>query len=71
VLCFCFVVLRLVYPILPVSLDCPLLISPSVFCNIYFLLVRELLFSKIELDSFSVQLLAATLYSGNADRNHN
>ena len=27
-LIFCFVLLRLVYPILPVSLDCPLLISP-------------------------------------------
>jgi hypothetical protein len=27
---FCFVCLRLVYPMLPVSLDCPFLISPSV-----------------------------------------
>ena len=36
VLLFCFVFLR-VYPILPVSLDCTFLISPSVFCNIYFL----------------------------------
>jgi hypothetical protein len=27
-LIFCFVFLRLVYPILPVSLDCPLLIAP-------------------------------------------
>ena len=31
----CFVSLRLVYPMLPVSLDFPLLISPSVFCNVY------------------------------------
>ena len=36
VLCFCFVVvLRLVYPMLPVSLSCPLLIAPSVFSNVY------------------------------------
>jgi hypothetical protein len=35
VLCFCFVSLRLVYPILPVSLDCSFLIAPSVFSNVY------------------------------------
>ena len=29
------VFLRLVYPMLPVSLDCPFLIVPSVFSNIY------------------------------------
>ena len=34
VLCFCFVFLRLVYPLLPVSLDCPFLIAPSVFSNV-------------------------------------
>jgi hypothetical protein len=33
VLCFCFVFLRLVYPVLQVSLGCPLLIAPSVFPN--------------------------------------
>jgi prepilin signal peptidase PulO-like enzyme (type II secretory pathway) len=32
-------VLRLVYLMLPVSLDCPLLISPSVFSNVYILYV--------------------------------
>jgi hypothetical protein len=32
---FCF--LRLVFPILPVSLDCQFLIAPSVFSNIYIL----------------------------------
>ena len=32
---FCFVCLRLVCPMLPVSLDCPFLIVPSVFSNIY------------------------------------
>ena len=35
VLCFCFVCLRLVYPLLPVSLDCPFLITSSVFSNVY------------------------------------
>jgi hypothetical protein len=35
VLCFCFVRLRLVYPMLPVSLDCPFLIASSVFYNVY------------------------------------
>ena len=34
VLCFCFVDL-LVYSMLPVSLDCPCFIAPSVFSNIY------------------------------------
>jgi len=32
----CFVCLRLVYPILPVSRDFPFLIAPSVFSNVYF-----------------------------------
>ena len=36
VLCFCFVFLRLVYLMLPVSLDCPFLIVPSIFSNTYF-----------------------------------
>jgi hypothetical protein len=35
VLCFCFVCLHLVYPVLPISLDCPFFIAPSVFPNIY------------------------------------
>ena len=36
VLCFCFVFLYcLVYPMLPLSLDCLFLIAPSVFSNIY------------------------------------
>ena len=30
-----FVCRRLVYPILPVSLNCPFLIAPSVFSNVY------------------------------------
>jgi hypothetical protein len=32
---FCCVFLRLVYPMLPVSLDCPFLIAPSIFSNVY------------------------------------
>ena len=32
---FLFVFLRLVYPMLPVSLDCPFLIAHSVFSNVY------------------------------------
>ena len=35
VFCFCFICLRLVYPMLPVSLDCPFLIASSVFSNVY------------------------------------
>jgi len=38
VLCFCFVFLRLVYPMFPVSLDCPFLIFLSVFSNVYLFL---------------------------------
>ena len=33
--CFCFLCLRLMYTMLPVSLDWPFLIAPSVFSNIY------------------------------------
>jgi len=37
VLCsaFGFVCLRLVYPMLPVSLDCIVFVAPSVFSNLY------------------------------------
>jgi hypothetical protein len=35
VLCFCFVCLRLVYPLLLVSLDCQYMIVHSVFSNVY------------------------------------
>ena len=38
VLCFCFVFLHLVYPVLPVSLHCHFLIVPLVFSNVYLLL---------------------------------
>ena len=36
VLCICFVCFRLVYPMLPVSRDCPFLIATSVFTNVLF-----------------------------------
>ena len=39
VLCFGVVCLRLVYPMLTVSLDCPLLIAPSIFSYVYFMYV--------------------------------
>jgi hypothetical protein len=35
VLCFCFLFLHLAYTMLPVVLDCPFLITPSVFSNVY------------------------------------
>jgi hypothetical protein len=36
VLCFCFVFLRLVYPIMPISLNCPFFDCPSVLSvNVY------------------------------------
>ena len=36
-LCVCFVFLRPVYPMLPVFLDCPFLIAPSVISNVHWL----------------------------------
>ena len=39
VLDFCFLCLRLVYHMLPVSRDCPLLITPSVFSNVYLVII--------------------------------
>ena len=37
-------VLCLVYPMLPVSLDCPFLIAPSIFSNVYLLVMTNVLF---------------------------
>ena len=45
----CFVCLRLVCPMLPVSLDCPFLIVPLVFSNVY---VKSL--EKLKLKAYSV-----------------
>ena len=36
-LCFCVVCLHLLYPMLPVYLDCPFLIAPAVFSDVYLL----------------------------------
>ena len=41
--CCGFLSLRLVYSLLPVSLDCGFLIGPSVFSNVYLLHVSECL----------------------------
>jgi hypothetical protein len=52
VLCFCvkFVfILCVVCPILPVSLDCPFLIAPLVFSNVYFTTFFSILISNISL----------------------
>ena len=38
VLCFCFVFLRLMYVMFPVSLNCQFLIAPSVFSDVYYVL---------------------------------
>jgi hypothetical protein len=42
VLCFCFVFLRLVCPMLPEYLKCPFSIAPSVFSNVYLLQIAAI-----------------------------
>ena len=50
ILCCVFVLfLRLVYPMLPVSLYCPFLIAPSVFSNVYKNLLHNSLVSNSRL----------------------
>ena len=44
--CSSFDFLRLVYPMLPISLDCPFLIVPSVFSNVYLLFFLNLFYSN-------------------------
>jgi hypothetical protein len=41
---FCFVFLRLVYPMLTVSLDCPFLIVPSIFSSLFIYLCLHYFF---------------------------
>ena len=41
ILCFCFVLLHLVYPMLPISLYCPFLIALSVLYNVYLLITKQ------------------------------
>jgi len=43
----CFVCLRPVYPVLPVSLDCPFLIAPSVFSTLTFIFVLCLVYAVL------------------------
>ena len=43
VLWFCFVFLCLVYHMLPVFLDCPVLIAPSVFSSVFYLYFLNLI----------------------------
>ena len=43
----CFVFLRLVYPMLPVSPDCPFLIAPSVFSNVFVYSLPRVIVLKI------------------------
>jgi len=47
----CCVFLRILYTVLPVSLDCPCLIAPLVFPNVYLktfdLIVKEVVTSKL------------------------
>jgi hypothetical protein len=38
-LCFCFIFLRVVYPVLSVSLDSPFVIALSVFSNVHSLIM--------------------------------
>ena len=47
VLCFCFVCFRLVYPMLPVFLDCSFLIAASVFSYVYFIMYIDILVLKL------------------------
>ena len=50
-LCFVCVRLALLYSILPVSLDCPFLIAPSIFSNFYILMhIFRLLGIEAKLD---------------------
>ena len=51
----CFVFLRLVYPMLTVSLDCPFVIAPSVFSNVYLITGCEMIKSK-NLNYFSLEV---------------
>jgi len=46
VLCFCFVFLRFVYPMLPVSLDCQFFIASSVLSKVYLPLILYFIHKK-------------------------
>ena len=46
----CCVLLRLVYPMLPVSLDCPFFIVPSIFFNVYLPMHKIIYFSFVSVN---------------------
>jgi hypothetical protein len=54
-------ILYLVCPMLPVSLDCPFLIAPSVFSNVYYIIVSEWLLFNANSAIFSY-IMARTSY---------
>jgi hypothetical protein len=53
----CFVFLCLVYPMLPDSLDCPFLIVPSIFSNIYSVKTDARLLEKSLLLKFNLKIV--------------
>ena len=63
VLCVCFVCLRLVCPMLPVSLNGPFLIAPSVFSNMY-LLQNRVVRTKIDTTVFIVPYCKNNYFAG-------
>ena len=83
--CFCFVCLRLVYPMLPVSMDCTFMIAPSVFSNVNLLtivklrsiynvdsilrIVRQCL-ECLECRNYSEMLILSKLIVSRLDRNY-
>jgi hypothetical protein len=56
VLCFCFVCQRVVYSMLPGSLDCPLLFAPSVLSNVYWIYSNPRLWVEFVLVSLSLSV---------------
>ena len=61
---FCFSSSCLVYPMLPVSLDCPFLIAPSVFLNVYLhkhSIIAPSVFSNVYLHKHSI--IAPSVFS--------
>jgi len=61
VLCVCFVLLRLVHLMVPVSLDCLLFIYPSVFSNVYILHTVDMFIIKADNEMHSCCILTFTI----------
>ena len=53
---FILVFLRIVYAILPVSLDCPFVFAPSVFSNVY-IVYDKILVLKLDRDAPYIRLV--------------